>query len=579
MDILVIDDDEVDFLHIKRLLKLAFKKQELNINWVQNPANHDVAHEIATSEICLIDQNIGMYSGIDLINKSQDTSGLIPMILLTGQGNTEIDRQASEVGASDYLVKEDLTPELLNRSIRFSIAQKQHERKLTKLAFTDGLTRVANRAKFDETLELALYARERVNKYLALFIIDLDDFKLINDSMGHPAGDALLIEISKRLQDAVRRTDTVARLGGDEFGIIIDGYKNEEDVFVIRDKILEAFNAPIPFNKETLNAKASIGVVVLAPGQAINGSEEALQAADMALYVAKRSGKNSCEFYGEEKMKILEQQFDIQKALTTAVSDNELELFFQPKVSVADHIICGAEALLRWNRKDGQEIGPSVFIPFAEKSSNIIEIGRWVIEEACRKLKSWIDMGMDVVPIAVNVSAIQIRSDTFVPHIEQTLSKFSIDPSLLELEITETALMENLPTLNARLLAISNLGCKVVIDDFGVGHSSLSRLQDLPVSKIKIDRSFIAKIESSETSLKICNIVILLAKELNLQLVIEGIENWSQIELLSLTDEILLQGFLFSKPLPDIAFQEWLKGGDPKSTSETDLVSQTSRSN
>ncbi|MCJ8340835.1 MAG: EAL domain-containing protein [Pseudomonadales bacterium] len=239
----------------------------------------------------------------------------------------------------------------------------------------------------------------------------------------------------------------------------------------------------------------------------------------------------------------------LERALSCAIANNELYLNFQPKVSVADHSVCGVEVLLRWRNQFGEIIAPGVFIPIAERSRCILEIGRWVIEQSCRQLRAWLDQGLSIVPVAINISPLQIEEQGFTEHIISTLAKYNIAPEMLELEITETALMENISQVTEALSCLAKIGCRWSIDDFGTGYSSLSRLNDLPIDKIKIDRSFVENIETSESCKKICNIIISLANTLDLTLVVEGIEAESQILLLPLSKRDELQGFYFSRPL------------------------------
>ncbi|OUS13231.1 hypothetical protein A9Q97_05245 [Rhodospirillales bacterium 47_12_T64] len=558
MRVLVLDDDKVDFLYTERLLSSAFPKEEVVVSWVSSPAKVNTMSEIDSYDICLIDQNMGAYSGIDLIQEFTEVGCLTPMILLTGEDNQALDEMACQHGASDYLIKGELTPALLNRSVRFSIAQKEQEKKLAKSAFTDSLTGLSNRAKFDSTLEIALLTTERAKTYLALFLIDLDDFKIINDTYGHPAGDALLKEIAARLKSAVRRSDIVARLGGDEFGVVLNGYRSESDIFLLKEKILNVFETPICFGEQTFHCKGSIGIAVIPPDQENRLATDLIKSADGALYKAKQSGKNSAEFFDPSLGEHIQKIAGIENALAQAIERNELVLHYQPKINAGSQLICGAEVLLRWHRENEEQIGPSVFIPIAERSLKILEIGRWVFEQACRQQRSWIDAGIKVMPLAINISPLEIKADGFVPYIKEMLAKYDLDPGLFELEITETALMENLDHFTERLEALAKIGCVWVIDDFGVGHSSLSRLNDLPISKIKMDRSFVRQIETSASSRKICNVMTLLANVLGLSLVVKGVEEQSQIELLSLFAKDELQGFFYSKALPPSVFEKSL---------------------
>jgi len=547
--VLIVDDDEVDFLSIKRILLRAFSTDQVEVHWVKDPEAIDLVAQLQRYDICFIDQNIGHLSGIDIIRQVTSRGNITPLILLTGVDDPRIDTKACEYGASDYLIKDQLTAQLLNRVVRFSLAKKDHAKKLTKLAYTDSLTGLANRGKFDQELAFSLATANRTGNYLALLLIDLDNFKVINDRYGRPAGDAVLVELAERLQLAVRKSDIVARLGGDEFAVVFNCYKHSQDISELKDKVLAVFEQPIMFGYQPLYCQASIGVSVVTPGQISESIEEVLREADNALYQIKHKGRNACLFFNPKMKDSLAKAAELERALSCAIANNELYLNYQPKVSVADHSVCGVEVLLRWRTGSGERIGPDVFIPIAERSRCILEIGRWVIEQSCLQLRTWLDQDLSIVPVAINISPLQIEEPGFTEHIINTLAQYNIAPELLELEITETALMENISQVTDALAQLSGIGCRWSIDDFGTGYSSLSRLNDLPIDKIKIDRSFVENIETSDSCKKICNIIISLANTLDLTVVVEGIEAESQILLLPLSKRDELQGFHFSRPL------------------------------
>lgn len=550
MRVLIVDDNEDDAYFVKRVLNGAFPKDSLDVKWVQNPSEINIQQEINDNDVCLIDQNMDSISGLDIIRASTEHGSLTPTILLTGDDDRSIDEQASQCGASDYLAKNAISPALLNRSIRYSIAQRIHAKKLSEIAFVDGLTGLANRPKFDQALSLAIDTTERANSYLALFVIDLDDFKIINDTYGHPAGDAVLKEVANRISATVRKTDIVARLGGDEFAVVLNGYNQEEDIRLLTEKMLSVFEKPVQFGTQTFHFRCSMGIALLKPDDTNRAPSDLVKAADGALYKAKNSGKNSFAFYDNHIGRSQQALATIENELASATAHDELELYFQPKINASTMAISGAEALLRWNRPSGEKIGPADFIPIAERSLSILSIGKWVIEEACRVQKSLIDSGLSPVPLSVNVSPIQIQGESFVDHIVQTITDYDIDPSLIEFEITETVLMQQYKHIVDRIMAVANFGCSWAIDDFGIGYSSLSLLNSLPISKIKLDKSFVDNMEASSSSRKICNIVSLLAHELDLTLVAEGVERKTQLDLLMLLSKDELQGFYFSKGVP-----------------------------
>ncbi|MEX0297853.1 MAG: EAL domain-containing protein [Kordiimonas sp.] len=565
MRVLIIDDDEVDYMNIERQFGQAFPSESHEFTWVKKPEISDIAAKLDDSDICFLDQHLGAETGLELLKGLAAHELDVPIVLLTGNEDPDIDDQAMEHGAADYLVKDDLTPSLLKRAVKYSIAHKDHEKRLAKLAFTDGLTGLANRIKFDQALELAVQTTARNGQYLALVLIDLDDFKMINDTYGHAAGDILLKELSARIKELVRQSDIVARLGGDEFGVVINGYSKPSDIHILTDKILSVFETPLTYGEETFHGKGSLGVAILAPDEQPRDATALMRAADGALYRAKHKGKNTVIYYDQRLGETIQQSASMENALTKAIENEELELYFQPKINSETLTLSGAEVLLRWHWGENESVPPGIFIPVAERSLSILDIGKWVIEETCRKMQSWAHTELATVPIAINVSPIQLQSSTFVEHVTKTLAEYQIDPSLIEFEITETTLMEHVNHITDRMNTLAELGCKWVIDDFGIGHSSLSRLTDLPISKIKVDQTFVQQAPTSPSNQKICSIIALLAHELDLCLVAEGVETLAHINALSLLPHDELQGYYFSKPMPAADFEVWLK---PEKVSE-----------
>jgi len=556
--VLIVEDDEVDYLNVKRLLNKAFRAQKVATTWIRDPLEVDMSAELAAHDICFIDQNIGQVLGIDVIRKVTALGNLTPMVLLTGVDDQTIDKQASENGASDYLTKNELTPELLNRVVRFSIAQKEHAKKLTKLAYTDGLTGVSNRLKFDQSLSQALAVASRTNTYLALVIIDLDGFKSINDNYGHGAGDAVLVEVSKRLKASVRDSDIVARLGGDEFAVVYTCCKESSDFKGLSDSLRNVFQQPISYELQNLYCYASMGVSIYSPNDAIPELSSVIREADDALYQIKKQGKNDYLVFNPMMRERLVKSVALKRELSQAVENNEFHLNFQPKLAVLDNKVSGVEALLRWRTREGENIPPDTFIPIAERSGYILKIGRWVVEQSCRQMREWLDQGIDVPPVAVNISALQLEERGFTEHICEMLTKYQIDPTMLELEVTETVLMQSLEKVTPVMVALARLGCSWSIDDFGTGYSSLSRINELPITKIKIDRSFVEQIETSKSCQKLCNSIISLASAMDLIVVVEGVESQGQRKMLTLTGQDELQGYLFSKPLSPAALVDYL---------------------
>jgi len=549
MDILIVEDDELDFLAIQRQLKRALPDSELHIVWINEPETTGLKEIIDAFDVCFLDQNLGVVSGIELIRTLSEFGTLTPMILLTGADDPEIDRKAAEYGACDYLVKGKITTDMLTRSIRYCRARKEQERKLAEMAFHDPMTGLANRAGFDRRLNSALKDIDNETTFLAFFSVDLDDFKAINDTYGHMAGDTVLRTIGDRLKGCVRNEDLVARLGGDEFGVLSTIRNADTGPQIIAENIKSVFERPIRAAERIIHCQASIGISVFGMDEVDQSASEFLRQADINLYAAKRHRKMRRDGITPRMVRQKPDAGSIANALALAVDRNEFHLVYQPKMRNGDRTISSAEALLRWNHPD-MTVDPGVFIPLAEQYGSIHEIGRWVLEEACRQQRAWMDAGLSTVPIAVNVSPYQIETAEFERQLSEYLTQYHLSPDALELEITEAALMRGLEDRMDCLHRIADLGCKWVIDDFGVGHSSLSRLQNLPVSKLKLDRSFLNPLPEDESVANICNMVINLSRTLDLDLVVEGVENRHQIAMLDLRDDDELQGYYFHRPMP-----------------------------
>lgn len=569
LKILIIDDDKVDFLITSKLLEDAFPDENLSIVWKKDSQNVDYLSLFSPYDVCLIDQNLGGHFGLEIIQNMHRAGCIIPMILLTDQIDENVDRQAAECGATDYLAKEEISPALLNRSIRFAIAQKKQEKKLVDLAYKDGLTGIANRKKFDEYMEMSLSSTSRSRTPLGLILIDLDDFKQVNDTYGHLTGDLLLQQVAQRLQDAVRTTDLVARLGGDEFSVTTTLLHDKNDMDLILKKISDVFTTDFELADVCIPATASIGAALKQSGEYIT-FRELFRRSDLSLYSAKFRGKNITQFYTTQlpadNQKIIKLSSSIQKGL----QKGEFRILYQPKVDITTSTLCGVEALIRWHPAGKDPVLPDNFIPTAEQSGDIIPIGEWVIDTACAQVKSWNETDNIMIPVAVNVSPVQICRADMVSFIKNTLAKHDLAPEFLEIEITETASFSDSALLIENLLQLHQLGCKITIDDFGVGYSSFQRFIDFPVSSLKIDRSFVKKIGISDKADATCKSIISLANTLGIPALAEGVETSSQLEAIQAFNCQHVQGFFIKEPLGAEHLMDWLtdykttKNGSPK---------------
>ena len=431
--------------------------------------------------------------------------------------------------------------------IRDVTEQRRIEAELRHQSTHDALTGLPNRTLFQDRLTLAMLQARRQEKLLAVVLLDLDNFKAINDGWGHTYGDQLLTEVAHRLKDTLRAGDTVARLGGDEFALVLSDLARVEDIGQIVNKVLEAFTAPFRIGEYDVYAGLSLGITVFP----VDGEDVStlLRNADMAMYRAKAEGRGCARFYTRDLNKLMQDSLVLQTYLRHAVEAGELELHYQPQVNLRSGEISGVEALLRWSHVELGPVSPARFIPVAEACGLIMPIGAWVLATACEQIRAWQDAGTPM-RVAVNLSAHQFRQHDLTQSVRDALAQSGASPALLELELTESAVMEE-PEPAARLLSeLAKLGVTIAIDDFGTGYSSLAYLKLFPLHKLKIDRSFIENLARDPDDAAIVHGLIGLAHSLGLIVIAEGVEHEDQRAMLRNLGCDELQGWLFSKALP-----------------------------
>jgi len=425
---------------------------------------------------------------------------------------------------------------------------KTSEAHIEFLANYDPLTQLPNRRLFIDRLDQAIKAAARDKSKLAVLFFDLDHFKTINDSLGHSVGDLMLIEVASRISDCMREIDSVSRLSGDEFSAIIADVDEVGSVITIVQKIIEVIRNVFKINNYELHVTISIGISVY-PNDGEN-HEVLLKNADTAMYCAKHNGRDNFEFFSPSMSSHALERLSLEGSLRKAVENNELLVFYQPQVQVNTGRIVGMEALLRWPHPEIGMISPAKFIPLAEETGLIIPIGKWVLEEACRQNRAWQNQGLHAVPVAVNLSNVQFRQHNLLKIVQETLLKTGLKPRYLELELTESLLMD-CSEYNVRLLReFRQLGIQLSIDDFGTGYSSLSYLKRFPITKLKIDQSFSMGIPADKNSVLITSAIISLAHDLEMIVIAEGVETVSQFNFMQAHQCDEIQGYLFSKPVP-----------------------------
>lgn len=428
------------------------------------------------------------------------------------------------------------------------------QEKLKFVAAHDDLTGLYNRREFEVLLNRNIVNCSREFKRFALFLIDLDNFKLINDSLGHLHGDHFLKQFSEQLIKITRKGDVLSRVGGDEFTIITPSLKSTSAARVLAERIIKGLNTAYPVNEKMLTGTVSVGISIY-PNDG-ESAEELLKNADIAMYDAKKSGKNTYRFHTEKIHEAQNRESEIESHLRQALFNNELSLHYQPQYNLVTMEIIGAEILLRWDSDVLGSVSPVEFIPVAENSSLIITLGNWVLAQACEQTKKWLDKYQKPLAFSINVSPIQFENNSFFHNFKTTLEKFKYPAHSLSIEITENLIMKNNEVVSFGLKQIYALGTQISLDDFGVGYSSLSRLQLFPISTIKIDKSFVATIQNSDDKIVVVDTIIKLAHELGMTIIAEGIETQAQLDYLILRKCTMGQGFYMSKPIPAKAFEK-----------------------
>ncbi|OGT03735.1 MAG: hypothetical protein A3F73_04440 [Gallionellales bacterium RIFCSPLOWO2_12_FULL_59_22] len=441
-------------------------------------------------------------------------------------------------------------------------ARKAAEAEIKTLGFYDSLTGLPNRRLLLDRLKHALASSTRSGREAALLFIDLDDFKTINDSLGHATGDMLLQQVAQRLTSCVREGDTVARLGGDEFVVMLEdlskqAFEAAEQTEAVGEKILATLNQAYQLGSHEYRGTPSIGATLFNDQQ--SGVEELLKQADLAMYQAKKAGRNTLRFFDPEMQTSVNARAALEKELRNAIANNEFRLHYQIQVD-SSHQSLGAEALIRWMHPKQGLLSPSQFIPLAEETGLILLIGEWVLDTACAQLKAWQqDAPTRNLILSINVSAKQFRQANFVDQVKAALQRHAINPSSLKLELVESLLLENIEETIATMNVLNEIGIRFSLDDFGTGYSSLQYLKRLPLNQLKIDQSFIRDLATDSSDQAIVRTIIAMADSLNLGIIAEGVETEAQQQLLLDKGCTNYQGYLFSKPLPIEQFEALLK--------------------
>jgi diguanylate cyclase (GGDEF)-like protein len=472
---------------------------------------------------------------------------------------------AGRVARGDYQVQlpessKDEVGQLMKAFGHMRDQRRHAETELQMLAYTDALTGLPNRAQFNAHLGDALEHCKGSGGSLALLFIDLDRFKVINDTLGHDVGDQLLVEAGRRIRQSIRGEDLVARLGGDEFTVVINGVHPGDEVNAVGNRVLKILEQPFLYGSQEMVISPSIGIAVYP--QHGDNSNRLIKHADAAMYRAKEDGGNCFRYYEQEMGTIMSRRMRLESGLRRALERDQLVLYYQPQIALANGAMCGVEALLRWNDPGKGLVLPGEFIQMAEDTGLIVPIGEWVLRTACTQYQQWNAAGTGGFLLSINLSAKNLYEPRFPGLVREVLESTGMKPSLLQLEITEKAVMQNAEQTICILEQLRGLGVRLAIDDFGTGYSSLSYLKRFPVDTLKVDRSFVSGIPGNADDSSITHAIITMAHSLNCSVVAEGVETPEQHDLLTSWSCEMAQGYLYGKPMPATEFQVFARRGD-----------------
>ncbi len=549
MKILLVEDDSDD---AELLHQTVLRHNARGLDITRASRIEEAVRELRGQrfDVVLLDLHLPDASGAECVDRVQQADALVPIVVLSGQGDEDYAVEILNRGVQDYLVKWEGDGRIILRAIRYAIERKRSEVKLHYLARYDSLTGIPNRQYLRDQLERATARADRARQKLGLLLLDLDRFKMVNDTLGHEQGDELLRAVVQRLRGSVREGDLLARLGGDEFAILLEHVDGALELEAIAGGIVGRFQEPFYLRGRHVSVTASVGITLYP----VDNADPAalLNNADIAMYQAKEQGRNTFKFFTPSMHEQILSYHKLHTDLKAALAEQQLELLYQPQFGLSDHRAHAVEALLRWNHPTRGRVRPDEFITVAEESGCIIPVGLWVIEQVCEQLKRWQGMGVPVPRVAINVAALHFHQQGFHHQVRNVLEQHGINPELIELELTERSLMEDTETTRDCLYALKDIGLRLAIDDFGTGYSCLNYLRRFPLDVLKIDRSFVSDLDTSEDAQAICGAILSIAHRLSLDAVAEGIESEQQLAFLTKQGCQFGQGYYFSRPIePD----------------------------
>lgn len=541
--ILLVDEEQAEYSVIAHLAAGISYRRHL-VSWCDEPAQALPSMLSGQYDVILLEGERDIERSRGLLHAARSGGCGAPIIVISDHLNDTLDRCAIADGATDYVLKPQLNPSSFERTLRYALNRKEHERQIAQRAQYDALTALPNRPVFRDRLEHAVALAQREESQLALLHIDLDGFRRVNESFGHSNGDRLIQQVAERLRGCVRRTDSLARIGGDEFTIMLEDVRNLHDVIAVAEKIAPALSQPYQVADASLVLGASIGIAVYP--DAGPTAEALIRNAELARQQAKSMRGVQYHFYTEQMNRDARNQIHLEAELRRALRRNEFELFYQPRVELDSGELIGVESLIRWRHPERGLLAPNDFIPLAEETGLIVPIGYWTIQQACRDLRELQRHSPRPLDIAINLSLKQLQDEKFAEIASRLLREANVDLGHVEFELTETAILTNAEQTYQSMLALSQLGVSFSLDDFGTGYSSFAHIQRLPIAALKIDRSFVRNLPQNGDDAIIVKAIINLAHSLQLRVIAEGAETLEQVQFLWQNRCDQVQGFYFA---------------------------------
>jgi diguanylate cyclase (GGDEF)-like protein len=572
--ILIIDDDE----QIRSLLSDLLSVDH-DCTTVGSAEEALAILKCINFDLIISDINMGGISGLDLVPLVLERTPDTVVVMISGQQTVDSAIEAMRAGAFDYITK-PLDLRHVETAVKRALAHhllltqkrlyenhleeliKERTAEIEHLAYHDGLTDLPNRVLFEDRCTQAIAIAHRNQNLVAVMLVSLDRLKKVTESLGHAAGDVVLTEAAARLQCCVAKGDTVARFEGDEFALLLSNVSETADLTEVARQIREVFNAPFGLGGQEVYVSTSMGISLFPPNGEDSGT--ILRNAVAALYRAKKLGGNNCQFYAADMNALAIKRLELETSMRRAIENEEFITHFQPVVNLASGAIVGSEALVRWRHPELGLLPPGRFIGLAEDTGLILDIGDFVLRDACARTRAWQDRGFGKLRIAVNISARHFQEKDFSERLMEILDETRLDPTSVELELTETSIMENTDVAVKVLARIRRLGVRVAIDDFGTGYSSLSYLKYLPIDTVKLDRSFVAGATTDPDDAALVKAIVTLAHNLRLRVIAEGVETVDQVAFLRLLKCDEAQGYLFGKPMPPEIFESALALDPPR---------------